>query len=117
MTAAWNSYFSTGMAEVIPFPVYLLYACGFSETEAEDIAAKTSPQKWKTVQKAMQKAAAATGSSGGGSGDGGTPKDRDDEFEQRIAGLEEAASEVPALVQSTVAAAMPRQEPKRKKKE
>ena len=49
MTAAWNSYFSTGMAALIPFDVYLLYACGFSETEAEDIMAKSSPEKWKLV--------------------------------------------------------------------
>ena len=118
MTAAWNSYLSTGMAEIVPFRVYLLYACGFSETEAEDIAAKTSPQKWKIVQKAMQKAAATAGGSSdtGGSSDGGTPKDRTDEFELRIAALEDAASEVPALVQSTVAASAPRQESKRKKK-
>lgn len=54
MTAAWNDYFSSGMADVVPFRVYLLYACGYSETEAEDIESKTDWQKWRTVQKGSQ---------------------------------------------------------------
>lgn len=114
MTAAWNSYFSTGMAAVIPFPVYLLYACGFSETEAEDIASKTDWTKWKIVQKATQ----SGGTSGGTSSDGGTPSNKDTENEERIAELETAVSEIPHLLQSSVQAALVNvEQPKRRKKD
>ena len=116
MTAAWNSYFATGMAAVIPFQYYLLYACGFSETEAEDIASKTDWEKWKTVQKASQ----SGGTSGGGStsGDGGTPSNLNEEQEGRIADLESAVAAIPQLMQSSLQSALVNAEqPKRRKKD
>lgn len=58
MTAAWESYFTTGMAGIMPFRVYLLYACGFSEVEADDIANRCNEKKWKEMVKIAQKAAA-----------------------------------------------------------
>lgn len=113
MTAAWNSYFATGMAGVVPFRVYLLYACGFSETEAEDIASKTDWTKWKTVQKATQ-------GGGASSGDGGTPSNAVvmEEIEARLSELESASGDAPGMMQSAIlAAAAQSSTPKRKRKE
>lgn len=92
MTAAWMSYFSSGMAEIVPFRVYLLYTCGFSENEAEDIERKTDWTKWKVVQK--------TNSSGGTTG---TPEKSNTEktdkaaaeLEGRIVEIEERLDDMP----------------------
>lgn len=90
MTAAWNDYFASGMAEVVPFNVYLLYACGFSESEATDIAGKTEWTKWKKVQKRSAAAAAPA-----------PVKKKDDEeaaeLEERIAAIESRIDELPNL--------------------
>ena len=92
MTAAWLSYFSSGMAEIVPFRVFLLNACGFSENESEDIERKTDWTKWKVVQKTN--ASGATG---------GTPEKSNTEktdkaasiLEQRIDDLESRLDEQP----------------------
>lgn len=92
MTAAWMSYFSSGMAEIVPFRVYLLYTCGFSENEAEDIERKTDWTKWKVVQK--------TSASGGTTGtpDKSNTEKTDKaaaELEGRIAEIEERLDDMP----------------------
>lgn len=56
MTAAINQYLSSGMSEVIPFGAYLVYTCGYTESEALDIEAKSDIKKWKTVLKSTQSA-------------------------------------------------------------
>lgn len=86
MTAAWNSYFSSGMVEVIPFRVYLLYACGFSEMEADDIEKKTDQTQWKKVQKAGQN----------GGTTGGTPSTPD----KAAAELEERITDIEAIIEN-----------------
>lgn len=91
MTAAWLSYFSSGMAAVVPFKVYLLYTCGYGETEAEDIERKTKSQDWKIVQKiaeAAKTAPAPTPSKSGTSG--GTASN-----------LEERVTEIEAILEDT----------------
>jgi len=60
MTAAINQYLSSGMSEVLPFSVYLVYTCGYTESEAADIEAKSDIKKWKTVLKATQSAGGST---------------------------------------------------------
>ena len=101
MTAAWNSYFASGMAGVVPFRLYLLYACGFSETEAEDIANKTDWTKWKTVQKASE-----SGGTSGGTPAKSTPS-RDESYvenEERLDEIERTVSGLASGIRSLVAA-------------
>ena len=64
MTAAWEAYGTSGLSDVVPFEAYLLYACGFSETEATDIASKTDVSKWKKMLQEVRKAANTVGSNG-----------------------------------------------------
>ena len=64
MTAAWLSYAESGLTKVIPFRVYLLYACGYSETEADDISEKADLENWDAVvQISKQNGTATTTSS------------------------------------------------------
>lgn len=103
MTAAWNAYGSSGMSEVMPFGVYLLYACGFSETEAEDIEAKIDASKWKKVQKASES----------GTTSPSTSSSAVKKLESRIEDLETGMEEVAG--QSAPVAQVPRSEQIEKK--
>ena len=103
MTAAWNAYGSSGMSEVMPFGVYLLYACGFSETEADDIESKINSANWKKVKKASESGATSPGASSS------AVKKLESRIEDIETGMEEAAN------QATPAAPMPRSEDMEKK--
>lgn len=92
MTAAWNNYGASGMSKVMSFEDYLLYACGFSESEAFDIGSKIKESGWAEVQKlaAAAKAPAPSTEKSGGTGDS-APSD----LEERIVDLEHQLAEQP----------------------
>lgn len=50
MTESLISYFSSGMASIMPFRGYLIGVCGYSESEADDISSVTDSAKWKEVK-------------------------------------------------------------------
>lgn len=91
MTAAWNAYGASGMSKVMPFRVYLLYACGFGENEAIDIESKVNAEKWSEVQKVGE----SGNTSGTTGGTGETGKTSKAELEDRIVNLEEQMEAVP----------------------
>jgi len=49
MTEALNTYFESGMADVIPFVPYLMYICGYSEEEAKAINDRVDWAKHKAM--------------------------------------------------------------------
>ena len=50
MTESLISYFSSGMASIMPFRAYLIGICGYSESEADDVSAQTNSDNWKAVK-------------------------------------------------------------------
>lgn len=55
MTEAWKAYMGSGMSDSVPFESFLVYVCGFSDTDAADIAAKCDAKKFGNVVKTLQK--------------------------------------------------------------
>ena len=70
MTDALVKYFSTGMYSVVDFPTFLMYVCGYSETEAIVINQMSQVDKAHLVTE-------SSGSEGGGGGDDGSDGDDD----------------------------------------
>jgi len=88
MTAAWLSYAESGLTKVIPFRVYLLYACGYSETEADDISEKADLTKWDAIIELGQKAKTSSTTA---SSDTGTSTTKN--LERRIEEIESKTEE------------------------
>lgn len=49
MTTAWIEYIHSGLFKVVPFHDYLMYVCGYTETEAEDIVARVDENDFQRI--------------------------------------------------------------------
>jgi hypothetical protein len=95
MTAAWQAYGTSGLSKVMSFGTYLLYACGFGESEALDIESKIQAGKWAEVEKLAAAAKAPSQTSGApGKTDSPDKKDMSD-LEERVAEIEARMDETP----------------------
>ena len=108
MTAAWEAYGKSGMSDVVPFRVFLLYACGFSETEADDIASKTNLEMWKKmVEEKTAPSTSTTPVKDPAKTDTGDDTNKAlAELEERIDDIEEASADASGRVGEEAAAMM-----------